>query len=83
MMLLGSFCLLQIVYYWTGESFFLPAYGGIDTHHRPSLHHQTSASGSTFLCPRLSAHFLLRYEHSGGEVLSEFCIINALICHSE
>lgn len=83
MMLLCSFCLLQAVYYRTGESLFLPADGGIDTHHRPSLYNQTPASGSAFLCPRLSAHFLLCYEYSGGEVLSELGIINALICNYE
>lgn len=77
------FCLLQAVYYRTSESFFLPADGGLDSHHRPSLYSQTSASGSADLCPRLPAHFLLCHEHSGGEHLSEWCVTNVSICKCE
>lgn len=80
------FCVLsvlQAVYYRTIESLFLPSDGDVDSHHRPTLYNQTSASGSADLCPRLSAHFLFCYEYSGGEVLSELCIINESICKCE
>lgn len=77
------FCPLQAVCYRTSESLFLPADGGLDSHHRPSLYNQTSASGSADLCPRLPAHFLLCHEHSGGEDLSERCVTNVSICKCE
>lgn len=61
-----TFWVLQVVYYRTGEPLLLPADGGVDAQHRPVLHSQTSATGSAHFCPRLSAPFLLCYEHPGG-----------------
>lgn len=60
------FSLLQVVHHRTGEPLLLPADGSMDADHRPVLYNQTSATGSAVLCPRLSAPFLLCYEHPGG-----------------
>lgn len=60
------YCLFQVINYWTGEPLLLPVDGGVDAHHRPILLSQTSAVGSAFFCPWLSAAFLLCYEHPGG-----------------
>lgn len=59
-------CLFQVVYYRAGEPLLLPADGSVDAQHRPVLHSQTPAAGSAFFRPRLSAPFLLCYEHPGG-----------------
>lgn len=60
------FCILQVNNHRTSEPLLLPADGGVDAHHRSVMCRQTTAAGSTFFCPRISAPFLRSYEHPGG-----------------
>jgi len=59
-------CVFQVFYHRSSEPYLLPADGGVDARNRPALHSQTSATGSAYFCPWLSADVLLCYEHPGG-----------------